>query len=69
MGTLNTVYEGVNCETRALLEHWDFCARDVNEACDFLDWLLGILMNLKLVVLILLDLMSISVMMVRLSLL
>ena len=36
---LNTVYEGVNCETRTLLEYWDFCAKDVNEACDFLDWL------------------------------
>jgi len=36
---LNTVYEGVNCETRALLEYWDFCAKDVNEPCDFLDWL------------------------------
>ena len=29
----------MNCETRALLEYWDFCAKDVNEACDFLDWL------------------------------
>ena len=35
---LNTVYKGVNCETRARLEYWDFCAEDVNEACDFLDW-------------------------------
>jgi len=36
---LDTVYEGVNCETRALLEQWDFCAKRVDEACDFLDWL------------------------------
>ena len=50
---LHVVDEGVNCETRALFEHWDFYARNVEEAWDFLDWLLGILMNLKLVVLIL----------------
>ena len=36
---MNTVYEGVNYETHALLEYWDFCAKDVNEACDFLDCL------------------------------
>jgi len=30
---------GVNYETRALLEQWDFCAKSVDEACDFLDWL------------------------------
>ena len=36
---MSTVYDGVNCETRALLEYWNFCAKDVNEACDFLDWL------------------------------
>jgi len=36
---LYTVYEGVNYETRALLEYWDVCTKDVNEACDFLDWL------------------------------
>lgn len=29
---LNTVYEGVNCETRTLLEYWDFCAKNVDEA-------------------------------------
>jgi len=29
----------VNCETRALLEQWDFFAKSVDEACDFLDWL------------------------------
>jgi len=29
----------VNCETRALLEQWDFCAKSVDEACYFLDWL------------------------------
>ena len=33
------VYEGVTCETRALLEHWDFCARNVNEAWELLEWL------------------------------
>jgi len=36
---LDIVYEGVNCETRAPLEQWDFCAKSVDEACDFLDWL------------------------------
>ena len=36
---LDTVYEGVNCETRTLLEHWDFCAKNVDKASDFLDWL------------------------------
>jgi len=29
----------VNHETRALLEQWNFCAKSVDEACDFLDWL------------------------------
>jgi len=29
----------VNCETRALLEQWDFYAKNIDEACDFLDWL------------------------------
>jgi len=33
------VYLGVNCETRALLEQWNFCAKTVDKACDFLDWL------------------------------
>ena len=28
----------MNCETRALLEYWDFCAKNVDEACDFLNW-------------------------------
>ena len=36
---LNTVYKGVNCEARTLLEYWDFCAKNVDEAWDFLDWL------------------------------
>ena len=29
----------MNCETRALLEHWDFCARNVDEAWELLEWL------------------------------
>jgi len=33
------VYEGVNCETHALLEHWDFYTKNVDETCNFLDWL------------------------------
>ena len=24
-------------ETRALLKYWDFCAKNVNEPCDFLN--------------------------------
>jgi len=36
---LDTVYVGVKCETHALLEYWDFRAKNVDEACDFLDWL------------------------------
>ena len=36
---LDTVYKGVNHETRALLEQWDFCAKTVDEACALLDWL------------------------------
>ena len=36
---LDTVYEGVNCEIRALLERWDFCAKIIDEECDLLDWL------------------------------
>jgi len=39
MGNLYVVDEGVNCETRALFEHWDFYARNVEEAWDFLNWL------------------------------
>ena len=35
---MNTVHKGVNYETRALLKYGDFYAKDVNEACDFLDW-------------------------------
>ena len=30
---------GVNYETRTLLEQRDFCAKTVDETCDFLDWL------------------------------
>jgi len=30
---------GVNYATRTLLEQCDFCAKIVDEACDFLDWL------------------------------
>ena len=29
----------MNHETRVLLAQWDFCAKSVDEACDFLDWL------------------------------
>ena len=29
----------VNCETCALLQHWDFYAKKVDEACDLFDWL------------------------------
>ena len=36
---LNAVYKSVNCETRTLLEYWDFSATNVDEAWDFLDWL------------------------------
>jgi len=30
---------GVNCETRALFEYWDFYTRNVDETWDFLNWL------------------------------
>ena len=36
---LNAVYKSVNCETRTLLEYWDFCTKNVDEAWNFLDWL------------------------------
>jgi len=36
---LDTVFKGVDGETHALLKLWDFCAKNVNEACDFLDQL------------------------------
>jgi len=36
---LDTVYKGVNYETRALLKQWDFCAKSADEACVFLEWL------------------------------
>ena len=33
---LHVVDEGVNCETRALLEHWDFCTRNIDVISPFL---------------------------------
>jgi len=36
---LHVVDEGVNCETRALFEHWNFYARNVKEVWNFLNWL------------------------------
>ena len=36
---LNIVREGVTCETHTLLGHWDFCARNVDEASELLEWL------------------------------
>jgi len=36
---LNIVYEGVNYETHTLLKHWDFCAQNVDEAWELLEWL------------------------------
>ena len=36
---LDTVHEGVSSEAHALLEHCDFYVKNVDEACDFLDWL------------------------------
>jgi len=48
---LNTVYEGMNCETRALLQDWDFFfLKMLTKRVIFLIGWLGILMNLKLVV-------------------
>ena len=44
---LNTMYKGVNCETRAPLEHWNFYPRVIL----LIGWL-RTLMNLRLVVLI-----------------
>ena len=29
----------MNCETHALLEYWNFRSKNVDEACDFFDWL------------------------------
>ena len=52
MRNLNTFYEGANCETCAL-EHWDFCAKNVDNACDSLDWLAWDTYELRQVVLIL----------------
>ena len=34
---LHVVDEGVNCVTRALFQHWNFYARNVEEAWDFLN--------------------------------
>jgi len=36
---LDTIYEGVNRETHVLLEYWGSCAKNVDEPCDFIDWL------------------------------
>ena len=36
---MSIVDEGVNYETHAHLEHWDFCARNVDEAWYLLEWL------------------------------
>jgi len=36
---LHVANKGVNCEARALFEHWDFCHRNVEEVWDFLNWL------------------------------
>jgi len=33
---LDIVYEGMNCEIRALLKHWDFYAKNIDEAWDLL---------------------------------
>jgi len=50
---LNTVYEGVNCETLALLESGISVLKMLMKHMIFLIGWLGILMNLKLVALIL----------------
>ena len=47
---LNLVYEGVTCETRALLEHWNFCARMLMKLGNYLSGWLVILMILILVI-------------------
>ena len=36
---LHVVDEGVNYEIRVLFEYWDFYSRNIDEACDFLNWL------------------------------
>jgi len=36
---LNIVYQAVNCKSRTLLELWDSFAKNIDETCDFLDWL------------------------------
>ena len=36
---MSTIYEGVNCDTRILLEYGNFCAKNVDEGWNFLDWL------------------------------
>jgi len=36
---LHVVDKSVNCETHTLFEYWDFYAKNVDEAWDFLDWL------------------------------
>jgi len=36
---LDTVFKGVICETCAILDQWNFCAKSINETCYFHDWL------------------------------
>ena len=36
---LHVMDEGVNCETHTLFAYWDFYARNVDKAWDFLTWL------------------------------
>ena len=36
---MSTIYNGVHYETRALLEHWNFCAKNIEEAWDLLNCL------------------------------
>jgi len=50
---LNVVHKGMNCETRALFEHWDFVLETLMKLGTCLSGWLGMLMNLRLVVLIL----------------
>jgi len=42
----------MNCETCTLLKHLNFCAENIDEEWDLLEWLARILTNLRLVVLI-----------------
>ena len=38
-GILGIIDEGVNNETRILLQYWDFHGQNVNEAWSFLEWI------------------------------